>query len=344
MEKIKENELLKLALEVFKKNLPVQVEFDEMEPVHHIGQRADCVLRMVMHGKETRYYAEVKANVTKTDKLLMMMRKGGLEHPFLLVAKYINGHMAEQLKRDGIEFIDTAGNAFINQPPLYIFVKGNRPPDIVKHIPVKRAFKPAGLRTIYAFLCNPGLENKTYREIAAVTDVALGTVDWIMKELKHLGYLLDMGKRGNRLIQKEKLLQRWVTAYPEQLRPKLTLGRFRGEYGWWQQKTLDPFEAQWGGEVAAAKLTQYLQPQIITIYITPEKLNQLLIGNRLKRDPIGDVEILERFWKPAELWTHKDVVHPILIYADLLATGNERNIETARIIYEQHIIQLIRED
>ena len=344
MEKIKENDLLKLALERFKKNLPVQVEFDEMERVDDTGQRADCVLRMVMHGKEIRYCVEVKANVTKTDKLLMMMRKGGFEHPFLLVAKYINGQMAEQLKRDGIEFIDTAGNAFINQPPLYIFVKGTRPPDLVKHIPVKRAFKPAGLRTIYAFLCNPGLENKTYREIATVTDIALGTVDWIMKELKELGYLLDMGKRGNKLIQKEKLLQRWVTAYPEQLRPKLTLGRFRGEHGWWQQKTLDRFEAQWGGEVAAAKLTQYLQPQIITIYIVPEQLNQLLIGNRLKRDPIGDVEILERFWKPAEFWTHKDVVHPILIYADLLATGNERNIETARIIYEQHIIQLIRED
>ncbi len=344
MEKIKENEILKLALEVFKKNLPVQVEFDEMEPVYDIGQRADCLLRMVMHGKEIRYYVEVKPNVTKTDKLLVMMRKGGFEHPFLLVAKYINGQMAEQLKQDGIEFIDTAGNAFINQPPLYIFVKGNRPPDIVKHIPVKRAFKPAGLRTIYTFLCNPGLENKTYREIAAVTDVALGTVNWIMKELKELGYLLDMGKRGNRLIQKEKLLQRWVTAYPEQLRPKLTLGRFRGEYGWWQQKTLDHLKAQWGGEVAAAKLTQYLKPQIITIYTMPQELNQLLTENRLRKDQTGDVEILKRFWNPAEIWKYEDLVHPILIYADLLATGNERNIETAKMIYDQHIVQFVRED
>jgi hypothetical protein len=40
------------------------------------------------------------------------------------------------------------------------------------------------LKVIYGFLCNPGLENRTYREIAAETDVALGTVDWIMKELK----------------------------------------------------------------------------------------------------------------------------------------------------------------
>jgi hypothetical protein len=252
--------------------------------------------------------------------------------------------MAEQLRQDGIEFIDTAGNAFINQPPLYIYIKGNRPPEIAQQARLKRAFKPAGLRMIYAFLCNPGFENKTYREIAATTDVALGTVDWIIKELKELGFLLDMGKRGQRLIQKENLLQRWVAAYPEQLRPKLILGRFRGEYGWWQQKRLDPFKAQWGGEVAAAKLTKYLKPEMITIYTTAHQLNQLLIENRLKKDPNGDVEILEKFWKLTEMWQHEDLVHPILIYADLLATGNQRTIETAKMIYEQHIIRLIREN
>ena len=343
MEKMKENELLELALEALRNNLPGQAEIKTVKPVRDPKLRADYLLRIVMQRKEIRYYAEVKANVTKADKLLAMMRKGEFDHPLLLVTKYINTQLADELKQNGTEFIDTAGNAFINQPPLYIFVKGNKP-DMVKTPPPKRTFKPAGLRVIYTFLCNPGLENKTYREIAAETGVALGTVDWIMKELKELRFLLDMGKRGQRLIQKENLLQRWVTAYPEQLRPKLTLGRFRGEYGWWQQKTLDPFKAQWGGEVAAAKLTQYLQPQIITIYAALQELDQLLIKNRLKRDQTGDVEILKRFWKPAEIWKYEDLVHPILIYADLLATGNERNIETAKMIYDQHIIQLIRED
>ena len=343
MEKMKENELMELALEAFRKNLPGQAKIKTVKPLRTPGLCADYLLRIVIQGKEIRYYAEIKANVTKADKLLAMMRKGEFDHPLLLVTKYINTQLADELKQNGAEFIDTAGNAFINQPPLYIFVKGNKP-DIVKAPPPKRTFKPAGLRVIYAFLCNPGLENKTYREIAAEAGVALGTVDWIMKELKELRFLLDMGKRGQRLIQKENLLQRWVTAYPEQLRPKLTLGRFRGEYGWWQQKTLDPFKAQWGGEVAAAKLTQYLKPQIITIYTTPQELDQLLIKNRLKRDPTGDVEILKRFWNPAEIWKYEDLVHPILIYADLLATGNERNIETAKMIYDQHIVQLIRED
>ena len=343
MEKMKENEFLQLALEALRNNLPGHAEIKNIKPLRAPRLRADYLLRIVIKGKEIRYYAEIKANVTKADKLLLMMRKGEFDHPLLLVTKYINTQLADDLKQNGTEFIDTAGNAFINQPPLYIFVKGNKP-DMVKTPPLKRAFKPAGLKVIYAFLCNPGLENKTYREIAAETGVALGTVDWIMRELKELGFLLDMGKRGQRLIQKENLLQRWITAYPEQLRPKLTLGRFRGEYGWWQRKTLDPFKGQWGGEVAAAKLTQYLQPQIITIYVTPQEIDQLLIKNRLKRDQTGDVEILKRFWKPPEIWKYEDLVHPILIYADLLATGNERNIETAKMIYDQHIVQLIRED
>ena len=153
-----------------------------------------------------------------------------------------------------------------------------------------------------------------------------------------------MGKRGLRLFQKEKLLQRWVTAYPEQLRPKLTLGRFRGNPEWWRQKELDPLKALWGGEVAAERLTQYLQPQIVTIYTTPQQLNQLLAEYRLRKDETWDVEILNRFWKPPEMWQHKDLVHPILIYADLLATGNERNIETAKMIYDKHILELIGKD
>ncbi len=343
MENIRESELLQLAVEALRNNLPGQAEIKTVNPVRDPRVRADYIFRIALGPKAITYYAEVKANVTKAGKLLVMMRKTELNHPLLLVTKYINPQLADELKQNGTEFIDTAGNAFINQPPLYVFVKGNKP-DIVKAPPLKRAFKPAGLKVIFAFLCIPGLQNKTYRDIAAETDVALGTVDWTMKELKELRFLLDMGKRGLRLIQKEKLLQRWITAYPEQLRPKLTLGRFRGEHEWWRQTTIDHLRAQWGGEVAAAKLTQYLQPQITTIYTIPQQLNQFLAENRLRKDPTGDIEILKQFWKLPALWKYDDLVHPILIYADLLATGNERNIETARMIYERHIAELIRED
>lgn len=345
-----ENEIFRLALEAFKKNVALQVEVEAIEPTYkhlytyNLYKKADRILRVMIQDIELRFYTEVKANITKAAKLLILMRKNEVNYPFLLVTRYVNAEMAEQLKSDGLQFIDAAGNAFINQPPLYIFIKGNKPQDIGRRAPHKRVFKPTGLRVLYAFLCNPGLEKKPYREIATVADVALGTIGWIMRELKELGYLLDMGKQGVKLIQKENLFQRWVIDYPEKLRPKLMLGRFRGIEGWWQQKTLNPLNAQWGGEVAAAKLTKYLKPQMITVYTAPPQLNPFLIENRLKKDPQGDVEILERFWQPLEAWPYKDVVHPILIYTDLMATGNHRNMETAKMIYDQYIVQLIRED
>lgn len=60
----------------------------------------------------------------------------------------------------------------MRQPPIYIFAKGNKPPDVFKQVPHKQAFRPIGLRVIFAFLCNPDLVKKPYREIAAAADVA----------------------------------------------------------------------------------------------------------------------------------------------------------------------------
>lgn len=349
MDKDKRNiaeEIFQGAVEALKKITPEQTEIEtlELQPAAVIGIRLDRQIRILMQGRELRYYADIKTTFAKAQWLQLLVHRDKFPYPLFLIAKYINIEMAEELRQNGVEFIDTAGNAFLNQPPIYIFVKGNKPTEIIGQTHLKRAFKAAGLRMIYGFMCNPELINKTYREIAAATGVALGTIGWIMRELKELGIIIDMGKLGMKLMQKEHLLQRWVTAYPEQLRPKQIIGRYRGEPGWWQQKRFDPQTAQWGGEVAAARLTQYLKPELITVYTTAQHLNQLLIENRLKKDITGDVEIIERFWEPTETLQHDDLVPPILVYADLLATGNQRNLETAKIIYEQHIIRLIRED
>ena len=341
-----EEEIFLLAVEALKNHVPLTngVETLALEPGPVHGIRPDRLIRMVIYGKELRYYAEIKGTVTRAQKLLLLLNQEKLQYPIFLIARHVNTEMAEDFRKNNIEFIDTAGNAFINQPPVFIFIKGNRPQETAGQALVKRAFKATGLRMIFGFICNPGMENKTYREIAAATGVALGTVDWIMKELRGLGFLIDMGKRGLKITQKDTLLQRWVAAYPEQLRPKQLLGRYRGEPGWWEQKRLDPIKAQWGGEIAAEKMTRYLKPQLITIYTTAQYLNQLLLENRLKTDITGNVEVLERFWQPAAQERFDDLVPPLLVYADLLATGNQRNLETAKMIYEQHLVRLIGEN
>lgn len=281
------------------------------------------------------------------DTTLILYRRLQNLARYVVVIPQITAEKADELRKDGIQFIDTAGNGYINQPPLYLFIKGNKAQGITKAPKVNRVFKQTGLRVLYALLCNPGLENETYRTIAAKTNVALGMVNWVLKDLNELGFLMETGAgraRQVRLIRKEQLLDRWITAYAEQLRPKLILGRYRGAEGWWQQTQMKPEQALWGGEVAAAILTDYLKPQTITVYVDKNNPAAVLIPNRLKKDPEGDVELVARFWQPETIAPHGDTVHPVLVYADLLATGNQRNIETARIIYDKYIVQLVREN
>lgn len=289
----------------------------------------------------------VEGGAIAVNAALALYRRPKNQTRCVMIIPQVTAEMADRLRDGDTQFMDTAGNCFINQPPFYIFIKGNKLQGVVKTPVVGRAFKQTGLRVLYALLCNPGLENETYRAIAAKTDVALGMVNWVLNELNELGYLVETGKgraRHIRLIGKEKLLERWITGYAEQLRPKLLMGRYRGADGWWQKTVLNPKKAQWGGEAAAGKLTDYLKPQAITVYVDKDNPEVVLIQNRLKKDPEGDVELLHRFWQPETIVPHGETVHPILVYADLMATGNQRNIETARIIYDEHIVQLIRED
>ncbi|MGD9182654.1 MAG: type IV toxin-antitoxin system AbiEi family antitoxin, partial [Desulfobacterales bacterium] len=58
----------------------------------------------------------------------------------------------------------------------------------------------------------------------------------------------------------------------------------------------------------------------------------------------GNVEILNLFWNFKLNTFNNDLVHPVLVYADLMATGDHRNIETAGMIYDAEIVRFIRED
>lgn len=263
----------------------------------------------------------------------------------LLVAHYINPLMAERLRGMDIWFIDTAGNTYINALPVYVYIKGNKPSETQKVQPTNRAFTPIGLKIIYALLCQPKLVNAPYREMAQTTTAALGTVALVFRDLTKLGFIVDMGSRGRRLKNRKTLLERWLIAYPEQLRPKLETGSYRAtDPNWWQTVDLQNTQAYWGSEVAADKLTHYLKPQMITLYVMEERATQFKITNRLRKDPDGDIEILKTFWDVQSELNQADIVNPILVYADLIASGDPRNIETAQILYERELAEHFRED
>ncbi len=276
----------------------------------------------------------------------------------LLVADYVNPKMADRLRQQQVQFIDTAGNAFINQLPVYVYVTGNRQEEhgfMPTRDGAKRAFEPKGLMVIYAFLCHPELVNAPYRKIAEQAGVAVGTVGWVLKGLKAADFIRDRGgKQGRRLVRTRKLLERWVEAWPEKLKPKQWLGAFIADDPyWWQDVDIRAYDGYWGGEIAAAKYTNYLKPEVATVYLPEHARIRLLRDARLRKttewigDEAGTVLIYRPFWPEhldepgAEL--RKDLVHPILVYADLVTTGESRNLDVARRLYDEHIAQLVRE-
>jgi hypothetical protein len=311
---------------------------------YHTGYPADAVVKIVWQDLEYLFDIEIKNDINRStlggavQQLDQFQRKG------IIVTLYITPQIADELKKMNIPFMDTAGNVHINEPPLFIFIKGNKLPGANHTVIRPRTFYPAGLRVIFALLCNPGLENAPFRAIAEKAEVALGTIHIVMNGLKKLNYLIEIPPGKRRLTQKKGLLNRWITAYPEQLRPKQIIGFFRAENNdWWKHADMRGMNIFWGGEVAAAQLTEFLKPQKITVY-TNKPVGNFLLRNRIRPDPHGNIEILRMFWNFEIDWLYKNLVHPLLIYADLLATGEARNIETARILYDKEIIRFVRED
>jgi len=254
----------------------------------------------------------------------------------IIAASHIYPKQARLLKQFNIPFIDIAGNAFINKLPLFVYVEGQNKNITEEKTKPVRAFKKTGLKIIFAFLCNPGLENRNYRDIAGNAGVALGAVGRVMTELEKMGFLRKKGRKGFQLVRKDDLLKRWVTAYPEQLKPSLIIGRYMfPDLRAYAQNRIKKTDIFWGGEMAAEILTDHLIAKNAVIY-TDDDITELALRLRLQKNGEGNTVILKRFWN-FENKNNQHTVPPVLVYADLLATGLERNIETAGKIYENKI-------
>ena len=338
----------------------VELEVTDIDYAIGQGRIVDAVAQIAGIKNPEPYAVEIKPHLTPAKVGLIAEQLKAAPFKGLLVTDYVNPRVAERLKEMDIAFIDLAGNAYINQPPIYIFIRGNKPTqraDLGRELKPTRAFQATGLKALFGFLINPDLLNETYRYIATVTDIALGTVGWVLNDLREHGYLLEKNNKKRRLIRKKELLDKWIAAYPEKLRPKLRLGCYQApNHKWWNDVEIEKHNAQWGGEVAAAKLTGYLKPFTTTIY-TDRIPPLLLLENNLKKATDGDVEIIRRFWAPELIadtekefhnterpFKRNELVPNLLIYADLLATADGRNIETAKIIYDKYLYQYFRED
>ncbi len=260
----------------------------------------------------------------------------------LLVAAYVAPAVAQKLREHGQQFIDTAGNAYLDGAGLLVWITGRRPAKLDRAPRTDRTFTNAGLRLLFALICDPELVAKPYRTMAQAAGVALGVVPAILADLERQGRLAVAG-RNRRFIATRALLDDWATAYARTLRPKTLTRRFAAPtIGDWERWDVAAEGGQWGGEPAANRLVGHLTPGVVTIYAAKAPV-RLVVKHRLAavgyNDPNANVELRQPFWgeppQPAE--PRADTVPAPLGYADLLATGDARCLETDRLVYEHHL-------
>jgi hypothetical protein len=288
-----------------------------------------------------RFEAQVKA-VERFQTLTTIHAKAddAAAYPGLLVAPYVSQALAARCRALRLPFIDEAGNAYIEAPGLFVYVTGQSRPVPAVAAPNYRSLTSAGLKIVFALLHQPRLLAQSYREVAKAAKVALGTVGEVLADLERRGFLIQGPTGARRWLARERLQEEWMAHYPIKLRPKLSARRFTGAApDWWRTADVTLFQACWGGEVAAAKLTDYLKPACLCLYLAGPP-DRLILANRLRPDAQGEIEILEAFWdttseQPAQ--TSEDCAPPLVVIADLMASFDARNMEAAQLIRERYL-------
>lgn len=330
------DELIRKAIESFKKSFNVTAnrlgigsEDEEIEVI------------FTLNGNTFRKFFDVETNKPSRSAVgQLILNQKQLQKKVLLITDFVPPAIADLLREQDISFLDANGNAFFNEPEFYIFIS-SRLKEASAIIPKPSIiFQASGLRLLFVLLSIPNSESKPYRELAELAGVSLGSMNEVMANLIREFYLIEQGK-GRLLTRKDELMKRWVQGYAERLRPKLRSIRFQtSSSDWWKSVDMAKATAFWGGEVAADILTNHLKPFKFTLYARnfASTYKYLLMRMGLKRDSEGDVLLLEKFWN----FNQEDIITPpLLVYADLVATADARNLEVAQMIYDEHLARLV---
>jgi hypothetical protein len=336
---------LELALQTLRQTAGLKGRVVATEARERQGHFADAIVEFLTENQPHRFAVEAKTRLDRMGALWVLQDHLERDHnPGLLFAPYVTHAIAQKCRELDIPFMDAAGNAYLRLPGLYVFIAGQKPEGEAFGATNVRGLDTAtALRMVFGLLCRPELLDATYREIAQATGVALGAVGQVFRDLRKRGYLVvGPRKRHRRLVEPDRLFEEWVTNYPTKLRPKLNPQRFRAkDPHWWKTADIAQLNAQWGGEVAAHRLTKHLRPATVTVYVPTDRkrdvVTPLVARHKLRDDPAGDVDVLEKFWAFAADPANPDVVHPILVYADLAATLDPRNQEAAQMIRKRYI-------
>ena len=281
---------------------------------------------------DVKLVGEVKSYVNNANFNQMLFRLQEIRQtsklPIMLIVGDISPQNLMKFAEEGFNVLDHAGNCYINIPPLYILITGQK---LVKpKETVKKVFNDSAIKLIFYFLLDKSNIAKPYRKIVEETGFSIGTVKNVIEEMT-LQHHIIITSKGRVLMDWRKLLDDWQVAYNQTLKPKLflkkmTLAKPERIKNWKDTKL--PQDACWGGESGANLTDGYLIPEIHTIY-TGGDSNEIIRTSRILPSSEGEILVYKKFWTGIE---ENHIAPKILIYADLMGTANSRCLDAAKRI------------
>jgi len=257
---------------------------------------------------------------------------------------YVPASLAEILRNQRVNFVDTVGNAYLAGPGrLSVFHTGNRP----SRGPATRGqdFTASGAKILFFLLRNGPRVRATYRDMQAAVGVSLDKISKVMNELAKDRLVIARTRGDYEILDAGTLLERWVAAFAAKLEAKLRLGEYRAPTGEDFAPLTDRIRAAKlpaviGGEAAAGRLTDYLRPSALRLYVPEDSQERVQRELRLAPALDGNIELRETFaadlgWPAGEQGPL--VADPVLVYAELMSGDDVRLGETALRLRKEHL-------
>src|SRR5699024_5762759 len=122
-----------------------------------------------------------------------------------------------------------------------------------------------------------------------------------------------------------ELIDRWVVGYKDFLKPRVKRQQMRSLDGKLDVETLleSDLDFYFGGEYGGQLLTQHLKAKQFIIY-SNEEIKKIAQTLKLVPDEDGNIELCYKFWSDAIELESPKAAPKLVIYADLVNTGNNR--------------------
>lgn len=326
-----EIEILNNAIHNLEKNIPINWDWKTID--HNKDKGVDGELSIILNNQKKIFFVEIKKDVKSHQLFNILNYKNTFNH-FLLVAEKLYPKVKKELRENRVNYLEGNGNVYINTDNLFLYIDTN---EVTKTQKEKgnRAFTKTGLKVIFQFLLKPKLINQTQREIAEITNVALGNIPLIINGLLETNLIVRLNKNEYVINNYEELLNKWIAEFEQTLKPTLFKQRFRfqNKDKDWRTLQLNTDKTVWGGEPAGDIITNHLRPEKFTLY-TKETTKELILNYKLLPDDEGEIAVYDMFWNNDY---DTNTAPKELVYTDLMITDDKRCKETAKLIFNEYI-------